>query len=340
MRSFLNPKFSVVITLLTLFTMSFSVLSAPTLTPYGDIRFGLISEETQDLNSELYYGAFGVRGEHNIEQAPIQIFYKLGADYSSTDRQADAEDNDEFDLRESNLLIKSPYGAVFLGNGTAGVWTDLYSRVDRFQFNSQERSWKNTLGGNHHSFYAQSKYAQNVLAYISPNWNDWQVKAAYLSTAPDNGEDNDITSLRAVYDSGRFAFAVSGLKISEKLSATTNKDYYRYASVISYQWQGFYIAALIEDNQDVFGRQAALNYDHQVYGVTVEYRVNNWILGLGHQYKNWDGSPTGYDSEALSQAIAHYHFDPHFSVFAEIAMYNENYTDKGNNGGVGVQFTF
>lgn len=308
-----------------------AVLSTPALASefvppsvYGNVLGQIKWEDNKDYQSEIQSVQLGLLGHHRTDL--VRVRYNIEAEYGR-DLTAKTEQDREFDIRlsEANLiLLNHSLGSLYFGNGTVGTYKDLYSKVDIFDSNNMKRWSGSTL-------YRQGVYGTNQIAYGTPIWNGLQFKGAIISPNDSNGNNVDVYGLRLIYNKGNFNATLNRASTHHKqLPANATEDYVRYAFVSSYQLKDFYLAGLVELNQDDPAG------DSNVYGLSTKYQLNNVTFKLGAQFKDYDDA--SQNNETLYLANASYAFDKHFTTFVELAEYAED--SKNDRINIGLNFHF
>ncbi|ENM5894075.1 porin [Vibrio mimicus] len=297
---------------------------------YGDIRAQAAWHENSDYTTDIYQAELGAVG--NVKVNNFGIGYQLEAEYSEsmTDK---SEDNDLI-VREANIKVLFPsLGGAYIGSGTTGTWTDLYSKVDIFESNNMERHSNNMLFG-------AQRYSTNQIAVMTPVFGGFQFKAAVVSPDEHNGTDADIIGLRALYTQDAFSLVVNHGWTSKEMLGGAKEDGQRTLVASSYQFDQFYVGAVAEFDYN-------MPFDSRnVYAVSAKYTLNSTSFSLGYQYADWKGSR---DNESLYLANVRHDFNEHFAVFAEGALYGESYKAgvskpadiaKGDNVNIGLIVSF
>ncbi|RTE65893.1 porin [Amphritea opalescens] len=245
---------------------------------------GAVSIEDKDFDPEAFELELGLKGLVKIDN--FKMVYILNADVSDAINSKDTGGNDgEADIHiiDAKVVLPTQYGTFAIAPRTAsGQLRDLYSNINIFEYNETHSGSAAPTGM---SMFNQAPEAQDVLAYITPAFNNIKVTVASISIPEDNGVDSDVIALRALYDDKKLNIGFGVAQADQALGGTATKDYKRYAITAGYKFDHLNIGATYEINKDTFGSAG----DFDSYGITGRYYLdNNWSMAAGYYNKDSD----------------------------------------------------
>lgn len=253
----------------------------PKLTMFSSI--GAVSVEDKDFDPEAFELEIGVKGLVKLDE--FKMAYSLIADVSDAINSKDTGGTDgEADIHISTALVAFPtqYGTfVAAPRVPSGQLRDLYGNVNIFEYNEAHSGVTSTSGM---SIFNQASEGQDVIAYVTPAFNNIKVTVASISLSESNGIDTDVFAVRALYNDKKLNIGL-GLVQPNKGLAGADTDYKRYAFTAGYNFDSFSIGTTYEMNKDTFGP----NGDFNSYGVVGRYHADNGLsLAAGYYKKDSD----------------------------------------------------
>ncbi|WP_188861782.1 porin [Marinobacterium nitratireducens] len=294
---------------------------------FGNISVGALNDE-KDFEAEAYELEFGIKGVYELETT--RVVYQLlmdVADAANADEDIDGED--EIHVREASVAFPTRYGSfVIAPRSVSGHFRNIYGGLRKFEYN-EPHAFTPASGG---KLFEQPDEGQNVLAYVSPNWNGFQFVGATLQINEDNDEDNDVIAARALYWGDNWNVGIGRVSVDQKVGPPGADDNYNRDSIgFAYNIENLELGGVYEINSDRFGGD-----DSDVFGLAAKYRFGQgWSTSLGYFDKDYDDDDTGTDDSLIVLNVKK-QLEEKVSLWAEVGEYDEGQ----DNIAVGVNVEF
>ncbi|WP_268238079.1 porin [Marinobacterium nitratireducens] len=294
---------------------------------FGMISVGAVDDE-KDFEAEAYELEFGIKGVYELEgfKAAYQLLVDV-SDAANADEDTDGED--EIHVRQASVAFPTRYGSfVIAPRSVSGQFRNIYGGLRKFEYNEPHANTP-AAGG---KIFEQPDEGQNVLAYVSPNWNGFQVVGASLQINEDNGEDHDVISVRALYWGDNWNVGIGRVSVDQEVGPPgADHNYNRDSIGFAYNLDKLELGGVYELNSDRFGGD-----DSKVLGVAAKYHFSQgWSSSLGYFDKDYDDDDTGTDDSLLVLNLKK-QLEKNVSLWAEIGEYDE----AEDNIAVGVNIAF
>ncbi|MFC6674284.1 porin [Marinobacterium aestuariivivens] len=294
---------------------------------FGLLSVGALNDE-KDFETEAYELELGIKGVYDIEG--IKAAYELLADFAdAANAEEDIDGEDEIHVRQASVAFRTQYGAfVIAPRAVSGQFRNIYGGLRKFEYNEPHASTP-AAGG---KVFEQPDEGQNVLAYVSPNWNGFQLIGASLQINEDNDEDHDVIAVRAVYWGNNWNIGIGRVNVDKEAGPpSANDDYNRDSIGFAYNFSKFELGGVYERNSDRFGGD-----DSDVFGVAAKYHFGQgWSSSLGYFDKDYDNDDTGVDNSLVVLNLKKQLKD-NVNLWAEAGEYDEG----SDNIALGVNVEF
>lgn len=306
----------------------------------GPVLFGLMSagavEDEKDFESEAFEMELGVKGGYDFDAAKLN--YQLILDLSDAiNAEEDTDGEDEIHVRRASLALVTGYGVfVIAPRAISGHWRNLYGGLDKFEYNEPHAATPVSGGG----LFEQVDEGQNVLAYVSPNWNGFQAVVASLQVDEDNGKDHDVVGGRLLYWGKNWNVGFGHVEVDKAvghgLPFEVRDDYVRDSIGFAYNFDKVELGATYERNSDQF-----VGADSDVFGLAGKVKLGSgWSLSLGYFDKNYDNDANVFGAPLIDDNLTVLNIKKQVhekvSLWAETGQYDE----AQDNVAFGVNVTF
>lgn len=202
--------------------------------------------------------------------------------------------------RNTFVGLAGNFGTVFLGQHDT-PYKLATAKLDIFTDTFAD--YNSVIDGTH------DMRADNVLAYVSPDMNGFQVVAAYVTSVENLGESdnladgtaasNDAFSISASYNNGPLFVSLAYQNAAE-LGVTTSDDATATKLGLGYTFAGATDVGLVYESIDNGGTGATDTAQDNIY-LSVAHRIgdNTLKLALGQKGDMGDNNDTGADFLAL-----------------------------------------
>ncbi|WP_027854872.1 porin [Marinobacterium litorale] len=290
---------------------------------------GVLDREDADYDPEVFELELGLKGLVKLDE--FKMVYSLAADVADAANSKDtggADGESDIHIRDAKVVFPTRYGAFVLAPRTpSGQLRELYSNVDLFEYNETHSGAVSPTGMK--GIFGQGDEGQDVVAYVTPTFNNIKATMAMLSINETNGNDIDVKAFRVVYDDKKLNLG-AGIVVADQSLAGADDDYKRMAFTAGYSFERFDIGATYEINEDTFGP----NGDYDSYGVTGRYHFGNgYSVAAGYYEKDSDVDANDNDGMVFQAKKA---FSKNIVAWAETGQYDKT----ADNVAVGVNIKF
>ncbi|WOT04465.1 porin [Shewanella youngdeokensis] len=284
---------------------------------YGEAQGQSTWQTGKDYQTEVQQLKAGLSGLYKTDN--LKVKYDAEAQYS--DNFSD-RGYDDIEVTIARAIFLTNYGAVVVGKGYSGVYSEIYQRVDIHQSNNAELASSNKM------LWDQVTYTDNIFAYATPKFDlaSGKIKfvAAIVSLKNDNGSDGDVLSARIVYNSSSFNTSAGYVRVDKSYPAVDKEnDYERFSIGADYQLGNVTVAGLVELNEHAFSK------NENTYVGAVKYRLNDFDFGVSYQHKTYTDEWKD-DSQALLIGSVNYHYSKALSFFVEASFFDDAPTTYGD----------
>ncbi|MDX2422715.1 MAG: porin [Amphritea sp.] len=298
----------------------------PKLTLFSSL--GAVAVEDKDFDPEAFELELGIKGLVKLDT--FKMIYMINADISDAINSKDTggtEGEADIHIKDAKVIIPTAYGTFVIAPRTAsGQLRDLYSNINIFEYNETHSG---SVAPSGMPIFNQAAEAQDVIAYITPAFNNIKVTFSSISIPEANGVDSDVLAARALYDDKKLNIGFGVVQANQALGGS-NEDYTRYALTAGYDFDHISIGATYESNQDTFGSAG----DFDAYGVVGRYHLDAG-LSLAAGYVNKDSDINTNDNNGVVLQVKK-SFSQHVSAWVEAADYD---TSPDNiAAGINIQF--
>lgn len=297
---------------------------------YGEAQGQTTWQTGKDLQTEAQQLKAGLSGLYKTDDLKV----KYDAEVQYSDNFSD-RGYDDIEVMIARTIFLTNYGAVVVGKGYSGVYSEIYKRVDIHQSNNGEIASSNNM------LWDQVTYTDNIFAYATPKFDfaSGKIKfvAAIVSLKNDNGSDGDVLSARIVYNSKSFNASTGYVRVDKSYPAVDQEDdYERYSFGADYKFGNATIAGLVEMNENAFSKK------ENTYVGAVKYNLDAFELAVSYQHKTYTDEWKD-DTQALLIGGVSYHYSEALSFFVEASFYDEapaTYGDTLSEDSVNIGFNF
>ncbi|PSL16122.1 porin-like protein [Marinobacterium halophilum] len=288
---------------------------------------GVLDVEDKDFDPEAFELEFGVNGL--IKADAFKMRYQFVADVADAVNSRDTggkEGEGDIHVKEAKLIFPSNYGVFVLApRSSSGVQRDMYSNINLFEYN-ETHNGRTTPTGN--PIFNQADEGQDVLAYVTPKWNNMRMVFSTLSLSEDNSEDLDVKTARLIYDNKALNLGISRV-LTEKTVVGADEDYVRTALTAGYNFGQLHMGATYEINEDTFNSN-----DFDSFGIAARYQFQEGLsAALGYYDKDADNDAAD-NNGVVFQVKKQIH--PSVSLWAETGQYDNG----ADNIALGVNLKF
>ncbi|MBR9830341.1 MAG: porin [Oceanospirillales bacterium] len=288
---------------------------------------GVLDVEDKDFDPETFELEFGVNGL--IKADAFKMRYQFVADVADAVNSRDTggkEGEGDIHVKEAKLIFPTNYGVFVLApRSNSGVQRDMYSNINLFEYN-ETHNGRTTPTGN--PIFNQADEGQDVLAYVTPKWNNMRMVFSTLSLSEDNSEDLDVKTARLIYDNKALNLGISRV-LTEKTVVGADEDYVRTALTAGYNFGQLHMGATYEINEDTFNSN-----DFDSFGIAARYQFQEGLsAALGYYDKDADNDAAD-NNGVVFQVKKQIH--PSVSLWAETGQYDNG----ADNIALGVNLKF
>lgn len=299
----------------------------------GPKTFGLISvgalKDEKDFGSEAYKLYFGIKGNYDLDGAKAAYQLLLDVSDAANNAEKDNSGSGEIHVRQASVAFRTRYGSFIIApRAVSGQFRNIYGGLRKFDYNEPHENTR-ASGGN---MFEQADEGQNVLAYVTPNWHGLQMMAASLQVNENNGVDNDVRAVRAVYWGHNWNLGIGHAIVDKAVGPpSATRDYTRDAIGFSYNLANVELGGTYEINNHRFGGD-----DSKVLGLATRVKFGEgWSVSLGYFDKNYkDDKAFTDDNLTVLNLKKQIHKD--IAVWAETGQYD----NAKDNVAFGVNLTF
>ncbi len=157
--------------------------------------------------------------------------------------------------------------------------------------------------GGLHSYYLGVTRTGNAVAYVSPDFSGFSVKAAMIADGTSGDDSVDGTNISLDYNNGPLSVGVSILDYSDETSSTGD----RWGLGAKYNFGSFALMGMYEDQDDANADSFALGAEAYFGNNTVKFvygekevgttETEEWAIGLQHNFSKRTRAYVEYGQE-------------------------------------------